>query len=468
MSDDDQPVAPLGARPRLSDWFDLPLDEQRLRFVIPRLKEDIPLNLDPFLLFNSDDPEYQVLHTRILEFFEVVRMAALSDKEMYAIRLLEGIHEPVELGLGYGADRSRGRALGPKLRAGIVTLFASVPQLLNSGLTHIEALSLLVDNLAEDRISDITGSIIKSYLVEFTQREADAYGLPVKEFRLDGFFDPTRNTWNARTCSIPYNPVTSAPLLLAPRDMLRHLPFINYEDYYRSTYSKLVLPARAVGKQAKPVVLQHNKQLYSHVELYVAAKEQRASECRPRSGFQPLAINTLRTKLRELKKLPSGKTDGADKEYERIAEDLLVSLLFPELDYADRQVRTVSGAHIRDLIFYNDSKTAFTAGLRNQHDCRQLVVEFKNVEKLDGGHVNQLSRYLTGAFGNVGILLARNPPARPVVQNTIDLHSSTRKVVLCLSDADLDLMVECAGGTNRRAVDVIKRSYVHFMRLLPS
>jgi hypothetical protein len=82
--------------------------------------------------------------------------------------------------------------------------------------------------------------------------------------------------------------------------------------------------------------------------------------------------------------------------------------------------------------------------------------------------VNQLSRYLTGAFGNVGILLARNPPARPVVQNTIDLHSSTRKVVLCLSDADLDLMVECAGGANRRAVDVIKRSYVHFMRLLPS
>jgi hypothetical protein len=30
MSDEEESLAPLGSRPRLSDWYDLPLDEQKL------------------------------------------------------------------------------------------------------------------------------------------------------------------------------------------------------------------------------------------------------------------------------------------------------------------------------------------------------------------------------------------------------------------------------------------------------
>lgn len=469
MSDEEEPLAPLGSRPRLSDWYDLPLDEQKLDFVIPRLREDIPLNLDPFLLFNSDNSTYHGLHQRILDFFEAVRLSAVSDREMDANRLLNGITEPVELGLGYSTDRARGRALGPKLRADIITLFVSVPQLLNSGLTHMEALGLFVENLAEDRISDITASLLKSYLATFTQEQSEIHGLPVSPTRLDGFYDSARGTWNARTVSLPFNPVTHTPLMFAPRDLLRHLPFINYDDYYKSTYAPLVLPPKTRSKQAKSVVLQHNRQLYSHVEIYLSAKEQRATECRPKSLFKPLAAATLRTKLRALKKLPTGRDDGADKEFERIAEDLLTSLLFPELDYASSQVRTISNSHVRDLIFYNDAKTPFTGDLRKSHDCRQLVVEFKNVASLDGSHVNQLARYLTGAFGNVGILLTRMPAPRSVLQNTVDLHSSTRKVILCLSDSDLELMFECCLTTSaRRPIDVIKRAYIEFTRMLPS
>jgi hypothetical protein len=247
------------------------------------------------------------------------------------------------------------------------------------------------------------------------------------------------------------------------------LPFINYEDYYKSTYAPLVLPPRTRSKQAKPVVLQHNRQIYSHVEMYLSTKEERAAECRPKSLFTPLSDVTLRTKFRAIKKLPTGRDDGADKEFERLAEDLLTSLLFPELDYADSQVRTISGCHIRDLIFYNDAKTTFTSDLRKTHDCRQLVVEFKNVASLDGSHVNQLARYLTGAFGNVGILLGRKPAPRSVLQNTVDLHSSTKKIILCLSDSDLELMVECHSiSSTRRPMDVIKRAYIEFTRMLPS
>ncbi len=56
----------------------------------------------------------------------------------------------------------------------------------------------------------------------------------------------------------------------------------------------------------------HDRQLHSHVEMYLSAKEQRATECRPKSLFKLLAAATLRTKLRTVKKLPSGRGNGAD------------------------------------------------------------------------------------------------------------------------------------------------------------
>src|SRR3546814_9229198 len=93
-----------------------------------------------------------------------------------------------------------------------------------------------------------------------------------------------------------------------------------------------------------------------------------AAACRPDPLFQPLGLPTLRKKIGELRKVPSGKVDGADKNYESLAFDLLSSLLYPELEFAESQVRTVQGVHIRDVIFYNDGKTAFLADLRERLD----------------------------------------------------------------------------------------------------
>src|SRR3546814_18517619 len=82
-----------------------------------------------------------------------------------------------------------------------------------------------------------------------------------------------------------------------------------------------------------------------------------AAACRPDPLFQPLGLPTLRKKIGELRKVPSGKVDGADKNYESLAFDLLSSLLYPELEFAESQVRTVQGVHIRDVIFSKDRQS---------------------------------------------------------------------------------------------------------------
>jgi len=144
----------------------------------------------------------------------------------------------------------------------------------------------------------------------------------------------------------------------------------------------------------------------------------------------------------------------------------LTSLLHPELAFAQTQARTVSGCHIRDLITYNDAKDGFLAELRALYAARQVVFELKNVAKLEAEHVNQLYRYLDEVTGRVGVIVCREPPPQSVMRNMVDLHSSKRVVILTLADSDIGLMTRLL-GTSRRPLDVLKKRYIEFTRLLP-
>ena len=142
--------------------------------------------------------------------------------------------------------------------------------------------------------------------------------------------------------------------------------------------------------------------------------------------------------------------------------------LYPELDFADVQSRTVSGTLIRDLIFYNNRSHEFLSDLYDTYESRQLVFELKNVHELSREHVNQLNRYMTEEFGRFGVLFTRNPPPSSVFRNTIDLWSGQRRCILILDDSDLELMCDLYKNKQRRPIDVVKKKYVEFMAACPS
>ena len=453
--------------PRLSDVFGLVIRQDEVDFVVPHLREDLPLYLDPFLLWKSDDPEYRQLHANLLGFVEEVRRHAVGGQATRAAVLLSEVSEPVELGLGYAAGTKRGSALGRGTIDGIISTFQQVPQLQAEGLDHLEILALLVPGIAEDRISDLTASVIKRWLAEFTERHCKQWGIPTSRRRLVGW-DPAALDWRPFDAHLPYNPSDGSPILLAPLNLLRRLPWINYSDYYRTAYAPLVLPPGRAGRAvAKRDVLVYNRAHFDTVRGYVAGREAAADVCAPDPLFTPLRLTTITKKVKEIKALPTGRVNGADKKFEDLAVDVLSSALYPELDLAGQQERTISGAHIRDVIFHNDGKTPFLTDLRDLYGARQLVFELKNVAELDTEHVNQLHRYLDDEdMGRLGILVARHPPKSSVQRNIIDLHSSKRRAVLCLDDSDLDLMVALL-DSGRRPIEALRKKYVEFTRLLP-
>jgi hypothetical protein len=325
--------------PRLSDVFGLVIRQDEVDFVVPHLLEDLPLCIDPFLLWKSDQSKYRELHGVLLGFIEQVRKYAVAGHVATARKLLAEVREPVELGLGYAAGSKRGSAIGPALQSAIIETIQRIPQLEDAEFDHLEILALVVPKVAEDRISDITASVLKQWMAEFTGSRCLELGIPTRKYRLIGW-DADKLDWRPFTAPLPYNPADGSPVILAPLDLLRRLPWINYGDYYKATYSHLVLaPSRANHVVPKEQVLAFNRANYEVVRGYVTSRESQSDACTPDPLFTPLKFDTLKRKAARVRELSTGRVGGADKTFEDLAYDLLSSLLYPELDLAQGGLR---------------------------------------------------------------------------------------------------------------------------------
>jgi hypothetical protein len=175
-------------RPRLNDFHGLAFTQEEAEFAIPFLDDDIPLYVDPFLLWKSPSLQDQALHTALVSSLNHLGYLAKSGKESEAVEALIRISECQEAGLGSARDK-RGKRIGEGTARAILSLFSAIPQVKLGGFEHIEEIQLFVDQIGKDRISDLTCSLTKSFLIDFTIDQCAKRGIPGKEVTLDGVFD---------------------------------------------------------------------------------------------------------------------------------------------------------------------------------------------------------------------------------------------------------------------------------------
>lgn len=452
-------------RPRLNDYHSLPFTQDEVDFAIPFLDEDVPLYVDPFLLWKSPSMQDNSLHTALTNSFNHLGHLFLKGKEKEATEHLILSSECQEVGLGNSKNKV-GKQIGNKLATDILNLYKNIPQITKSGFTHFEEIQLFVDNISKDRISDISCNFIKSFLIDFTIEQCEKYNIPIEKVIVKNVYDYKKNSFADEEVFLPTNPKNKNPILLVPKRWLRFLPWINYEDYFGGYISKLVSDQTKFPNRV--ALLNYNRQNYDVVQTYIKLKEKQATDCKNDPLFKPLPILSTNRKLKDIIALPSGNQNGNDKTYEDTICQMLATLFYPQLDFAEPQSRTDSGVLIRDLIFYNNRSYDFLKDIYDLYNCRQIVVELKNVKELEREHINQLNRYLSDQFGSFGILFTRNKPPKSIYRNTIDLWSGHRKCILILTDEDLKLMCKMFEGKQRLPIDVLKMKYIDFTRDLPS
>ncbi len=449
-------------RPRLTDYHDIGVAQTECDFAIPLLDEDLPLFVDPFLLWKSPSLQDTALHSVLATGFNELLRSFAAGNGKSASSTLARLSECREAGLGTSASRE-GRRFGPEFAKDALETLVSIPQIRANGVKHIEVLQLLVAGIGKDRISDITCSILKSFLIDYSIEQAKKHGIPTERVDVDDIFDHRTASLVSESVTLPVSPVTRHGVLLIPKRWLRYSPWIGYDSYFDGGF--------VVGDDApkdRASVVLYNRANYGVVESFVSQRESTAAKCDPDALFRPISLTSAKRRLARLRKLPSGKTDNADKDYESIVGSLLASTLHPQLDFAAEQVRTDSGAQIRDVIMYNTRTWDFLQDLHSLYSCRQLVFELKNVGAIERDHVNQLNRYLSDQFGRFGVLVTRSAPSRAIEKNIVDLWAGQRRCILVLTDEDIALMVSLYENKQRLPIEVIKKSYLAFTRLLPS
>jgi hypothetical protein len=201
---------------------------------------DLPLFIDPFLLFNSDKPEYQKLHADILKYMMFLRDAIAAgaiNKDLVKAWFL--FPEVKQNWLGFSLHGNGGTGLGKdfanSLRTNLTTLFADYGRETITTSSHIEKVALIQSGVGRDNISDFTTNLLKDFICKYTEAFAVQHidpGLRKTVHINKAIFNYQTENWERRSYELPW--VKGDFVLLTPKDMLtRDENWINRTDMIR-------------------------------------------------------------------------------------------------------------------------------------------------------------------------------------------------------------------------------------------
>lgn len=222
-----------------SDYFEIERTtlEQYGAFDIS-LIADLPLFIDPFLLFQSDKPEYKKLHLDIIQYLKYLRDMSIYSLAPGRLESLYYFSEVKQNYLGFSSSGNRGHGLGSKFAH---TLKANLSDLLHAfgdekltKTAHFEKLCLISEGVGRDTISDFTTNLIKNYLLTYTQEFAKNHIAPKyrKLLRVERVrYDEQLGIWVIGEFDLPI--FQNDYVILTPKDMLtREDTWISRSDYY--------------------------------------------------------------------------------------------------------------------------------------------------------------------------------------------------------------------------------------------
>ena len=203
------------------------------------LINDLPLFIDPFLIFTSNKPTYKKLHNQIIDYLKYLRdRSATGEVDKGLLRAWYMFPEVKQLWLGYSLTGNNGSGLGMDFAKAlnrnlnmIFSDFGKENERITKG-SHLEKVCLIKSGVGKDNISDFTANLIKEYLLEYTQQFAKKYinenlrkvvSVPNVTFNYD------IGVWEPKHYDLPY--LKGNYVLLTPKDMLtKEENWINRSD----------------------------------------------------------------------------------------------------------------------------------------------------------------------------------------------------------------------------------------------
>ena len=270
---------------------------------------DLPLFIDPFLLFTSKKPEYQDLHNKIILYLSFLRDKSVEGSVNDGLlKAWYCFPEVSQNRLGFCLTGNRGRGLGMNfakaLNENLHHLFSDFGKEKVTKGSHLEKLILIRERVGRDNISDFATNLIKGYLLEYTQQFAKKHIDPLKLKRVNvprTKFNFEFGVWESAIFELPW--LVDDYVLLTPEDILtKDDTWINKEDLRRDfptikeaipnvalraqidQYFRSVLPKKATIKEEREALEKTLRRFHELIDYYIRHKEERGDEAVKRSA----------------------------------------------------------------------------------------------------------------------------------------------------------------------------------------
>ncbi|WP_421699812.1 hypothetical protein [Ancylobacter sp.] len=332
------------------------------------LINDLPLFIDPFLLFNSEKPEYQQLHQDILNYIVFLRDEVIAGRVSADLREAWFMFPEVKQNwLGFSLIGNGGSGLGRKfaeaLRANLGSLFADFGDERISHGSHIEKLCLVSDGVGRDNISDLTLNLILDFICNYSQSFARDHidaGLRKRVWINKAKFNYATKSWQRAQYELPY--IDGDFVLLTPKDMLtRDENWINRGDMIRQFEA---IPTAMTDRELRGQVFAYFENVLAkprHREP--SAKERAEAAIKTYLRFPDLVDWYIRYK-------EDTGDEAADASADKVA---LTKFLFEE------QVKSIQKQLAAETDFYK-------VGASTYDETHKRLSFFKDVIENKGGH----------------------------------------------------------------------------------
>lgn len=203
------------------------------------LINDLPLFIDPFLLFHSEKEDYAKLHESIIEYLVFLRDRA-NDRHVSEgmLRNWYCFPEVKQNWFGFSLVGNSGSGLGidfaRSLHENLHVLFKDFGKEKITESSHLEKVCLISSGVGRDNISDFVTNLILDYLCSFTQDFCKKHLLDsqCKWVSIDrAVFNDRTQSWQRKGYRLPW--ANGDYIVLTPKDMLtRDDTWINSRDLY--------------------------------------------------------------------------------------------------------------------------------------------------------------------------------------------------------------------------------------------
>lgn len=285
------------------------------------LISDLPLFIDPFLLFTSKNSKYQYYHERIIDYLTYLKNVSIGNFNISTsfLRYHYTFPEIKQTWLGFSQSGNKGLGLGldfaKKLHSNLHNIFKNFGDEKITNGTHLEKLCLIENGVGKDKISDFTTNLVLELLLNFTQEFTKKYivkklqkkflikgvrfNYNTETFEYDDFILPAFN--NNYVILTPKNILTREDTWINKNDLLKDFdyytrPVSMQNDVLRENvnrYFRSILPRRSTDKDRREAA-KKTIQLYPElIDYFINYKENNGEKAEGISSQEVLQAKNL-------------------------------------------------------------------------------------------------------------------------------------------------------------------------------